>query len=139
MGDSLEKRIFIICPVRNVTDKEKRYLEDYILKLEAAGHLVHYPSRDTNQNDKIGLSICMENRQAIQDSDEVHVYWNSSSSGSGFDLGMAFMGEKPLVLINRDSIKRTQHKSFENVLLELDEKYRPETIRLNGVAKCERP
>jgi len=37
-----------------------------------------------------------------------------------FDFGMVFMAEKPIVLLNRNEIKRTGKKSFENVLLELD-------------------
>lgn len=51
------------------------------------------------------------------------IYWNESSEGSRFDFGMTFMAEKPIVLINRDKIKKTPHKSFQNVLLELDARY----------------
>jgi hypothetical protein len=43
-----------------------------------------------------------------------------------FELGMIFMSEKPLVLKNRDFVEsqRTLSKSFQNVLLELDARYR---------------
>ncbi|HII15188.1 MAG TPA: hypothetical protein HA362_02650 [Nanoarchaeota archaeon] len=121
---SLEKRVFLICPVRNITGDEQKFLHGYIADLESRGYKVHYPPRDTNQNDSVGMNICAENRDAIRNADEVHVYWNAGSSGSGFDLGMAFMLGKPIKLINKDKISATPHKSFENVLLALDALYR---------------
>jgi hypothetical protein len=117
---SLEKKIFLICPVRNITKEEDTFLQGYISSLEEKGHKVHYPPRDTNQDDPIGLDICSENRAAIRESDEVHIYYNPESSGSGFDFGMVFMVEKPIKLINKKEIERTPHKSFQNVLHELD-------------------
>jgi hypothetical protein len=33
------------------------------------------------------------------------------------------MGRKKFVLINKDKLERTPHKSFQNVLLELDSQY----------------
>lgn len=117
------KKIFLICPVRAVTDEESRFLQDYMANLEANGHKVHFPPRDTNQIDPIGFNICTENRNAIRNADEVHIYWNANSSGSGFDFGMTFMLEKPVKFINKNKIPKTPHKSFQNVLHELDSKY----------------
>ena len=122
--EKLQKKIFLICPVREVTPDERRFLDEYVTKLEAEGYRVYYPPRDTNQNDKIGLNICMQNRQGIIDCNEVHVYWNGKSSGSKFDFGMAFMAGKPIRLIRRNMVQRTPYKSFENVLLELDKQAR---------------
>ena len=110
--------------MRNITEEEAQFIQNYIAKLESQGHNVHYPPRDTNQDDPIGLNICTENKGGIRKSDEVHIYWNSASSGSKFDLGMTFMEEIPIVLFNIDKIQITPHKSFENVLLELDSRYR---------------
>ncbi len=121
---NLEKKIFMICPVRDATDEEKGFLQDYMSQLESQGHKVHYPPRDTNQDDPIGLNICSENRQAIRDADEIHIYWTKKSKGTLFDIGMMFMAEKPVVLINRVDIEKTPHKSFQNVLLEIDGRYR---------------
>lgn len=121
---SLEKKIFLICPVRDANEEEKRFLEDYISNLEQEGHKVHYPPRDTNQNDPIGYNICRENRQAILDADEVHIYFTPKSKGTLFDIGMAFMMEKPIVFINKHEVLRTEHKSFQNVLYEWDRMYR---------------
>ncbi|MBT3691294.1 hypothetical protein HOG16_03575 [Candidatus Woesearchaeota archaeon] len=123
MAENLEKKIFLICPVRNITDEENQFLQNYISELESGNNKVHYPPRDTDQEDPIGYDICSENREAISAADEVHIYWNPGSSGSGFDLGMAFMEHKPIKLINKDKIPKTSHKSFENVLHKLDEIY----------------
>jgi nucleoside 2-deoxyribosyltransferase len=115
--DNLEKelkKIFIICPVRNMTSEEKDYLENYLSSLEAKGIKVHYPPRDTNQNDQIGFNICMENRKAILESDEIHIFYNPESTGTHFDLEMAFAFKKPIRLINK--IEGTENKSFKNVL-----------------------
>ena len=79
----LERRIFIMCPVRKATDEEKSFLAGYVRKAEQLGHRVHYPPRDTNQNDETGLNICLQNRNAIRQANEIHAYWNSSSEGSG--------------------------------------------------------
>jgi len=120
----LEKKIFLICPVREADEEEKAFLQTYISNLEQEGYKVHYPPRDTNQDDPIGYNICRENRQAILDADEVHIYFTPKSKGTLFDIGMTFMMEKPVVLVNRDKIEKTPHKSFQNVLLELDRMYR---------------
>jgi hypothetical protein len=122
--ETLQKKIFLICPVREVTPDEQRFLINYVARLESEGHRVHYPPRDTNQKDDVGLNICMQNRDGIRNSDEVHIYWNGKSSGSKFDFGMAFMAGKPIRLVRRDMVQRTPYKSFENVLLELDEQTR---------------
>lgn len=111
-------KVFIICPVRHLEKKEKKKIMEHIKRLEDQGHQVHYPSRNTNQDDPIGYNICLQNTQAIIDADEVHIYWNSKSKGSLFDLGMAFIIDKTIRLINE--VKTTEHKSFENVLLKLN-------------------
>lgn len=123
------KTAFIICSVRNVSEEEKKYLENYVENLEKKGYKVHYPPRDTDQNDPTGLYICSRNREAISKSDEIHIYWNPKSEGSLFDFGMTFMSmlfmsDKIVYLINRENLVRTPTKSFTNVLLELDEIYK---------------
>ena len=72
---SLDKKIFLICPVREILTSEKKYLDNYIFELEARGYKVHYPHRDTDQTDPIGMDICITNREAVAQSDEVHIYW----------------------------------------------------------------
>ena len=116
-------KIFLICPVRNVSSDEQALIADYVAWLEASGEFVYWPARDTDQSDAVGLKICASNRSAMETSDEVHVWWNPDSIGSVFDLGMAFALRKPVIAAN--SIFATAHKSFANVIRELD----PNTIR----------
>lgn len=110
-------KIFLICPVREITEEEKTAIGRYVAHLEKAGHRVYWPPRDTDQNDPVGLRICQDNRRALEESDEIHIWWNEKSQGSLFDLGMAFALKKKIVLVNADSVRQTPHKSFSNVLL----------------------
>jgi nucleoside 2-deoxyribosyltransferase len=112
-GDCMTK-IFIICPVRNVSPEENTQINNYVNSLENQGYQVYWPYRDTDQSDNIGYSICTDNRKAIDESDEIHVWFNSNSSGTLFDLGMAWALQKKLVLINQVEI--TESKSFANVI-----------------------
>lgn len=125
------RKVFIICPVRGASDEEKEFLDKYINDLESEGCVVHYPSRDTNQNDPNGIGICEINREAIKYSNEIHIFWKNvggkvGSVGSVFDFGMTFamllIYRKKIVIINKDEVKTTSHKSFENVLLALEER-----------------
>ena len=115
-----QPKVFLICPVRNLEETEKEKIGSYVSKLEQNGSKVHWPPRDTNQEDSIGLRICQDNREAIREADEVHVWWNPSSQGSLFDLGISFGMEKKFVLANPEAVQSTPHKSFNNVLLALN-------------------
>jgi hypothetical protein len=118
------QKIFVVCPVRNVDELTKSCINKYVCDLERDGRTIcHWPSRDTDQNDPIGFNICAENRRAIHESDEVHIWYDSNSQGSLFDVGMLFAFlltmEKRVVIINPEDVKPTPHKSFQNVLLAL--------------------
>jgi len=128
-------KIFLISPVRNVGKEERKIIEKYVAKLEKLGHKVHWPERNTNQNDKIGLRICQDNRKAIEWADEIHIWWQwqekkwwqkwmwwikeKKSTGSLFDFGIAFTFNKRVILVNPNEVKSTPKKSFNNVLLAL--------------------
>jgi len=115
-----QKSAFLVCSVRNATWEQKATAEYYVKTLEARGYKVHWPPRDTDQNDPVGLRICSDNRAAIKNADEVHIMWDPNSQGSLFDIGMAFALEKKVILANPDAVQPTQNKSFNNVLLTLD-------------------
>ncbi|MBZ5660043.1 MAG: hypothetical protein LAO08_06510 [Acidobacteriia bacterium] len=108
-------KIFLICPVRNATPEETTAIQQYVADMEIRGHRVYWPARDTDQVDPVGLRICGDNRAAIQDAEAIHIWWNTGSTGSLFDLGMAFMAKKPIVLVN--GVEPTVGKSFNNFLL----------------------
>lgn len=126
-------KIFIICPVRNMTEEEREESTKYIrqlkygkgkdaIKREALGQAkneVYFPPVDTNQDDPTGYRICDDNRKAILEADEVHIWYNPTSQGTLFDMGIAWGAKRKIKLINK--IERTPQKSFGNVLLEWNE------------------
>ena len=114
-------KIYLICSVRGATEERANEAEEYVKKLESNGYKVYYPPRDCDQTDDgIGMNICFSHRNAIKGCDEVHVLWYKDSIGSHFDFGMAFAFGKPIILVNNP--QKTEHKSYTNVLIELDKK-----------------
>ena len=122
-------KIYILCPVRNITSKQKKEIEDYVEYLEKEkqhpmgnyefdGDIVHYPPRDVNQDDETGINICTKHLKAMKECDEVHIFWDRESSGSHFDLGMAFALGKKIVLVKHYQ-QREKHKSYLNVIYEI--------------------
>jgi hypothetical protein len=109
--------VFLICPVRDANETQKTVMKDYINKLELEGKKVYYPARDTNQIDNIGFRICTDNKKAIEESKEIHIFFDKTSQGSLFDLGMAFALEKPLTIVNIEDLEKTETKSFTNMIL----------------------
>ena len=95
-------KIFLICPVRNLTKEQNDKIEELIKIWEDRGDTVHFPPRDTTQIDDKGhgFYICLQNRDAIKEADEVYVWYDEASQGSHFDLGMAFALNKKIRLIN---------------------------------------
>jgi len=112
-------RDFIICPVRESTEAEKAFVANYVSRLENAGCLVHNPPRDTKQDgDPIGLRICMDNREAVRNSNTVRLYFNPTSQGTYFDLGMTLMKNKPLFVINPEILANNLDEPMSRLLFE---------------------
>ena len=122
-------RVYLVCPVRNATPEQTAEIKAYVEGLEANGYLVHWPARDTIQEDETnGWQVCEQNGEAIMGADEVHVWWDPKSQGSMFDLGMAWMlrlieewsgtswsCDQKFVLANKVEIP--EGKAFEKVLM----------------------
>ena len=111
------KRIYVICPVRHITEEQKIEIDNYVKKIEKQGYKVHYPPRDVIQEDATGWNICEAHRNAILKCDEVHIFWDTTSIGSHFDLGMAFVLRKKLKLI-KSYHKDKKEKSYLKVIKE---------------------
>ena len=112
--DSLEKQIYLTCPVRKASKDDKLFLAGYVNELERSGTGVYYPKWDTNQNDDpIGIKICSRNRDGIYNSQGIHKYLSGTSEGSMFDDGMAFMADKPMKLINDEELENS-HKNVQS-------------------------
>lgn len=91
--------IFLVCTVRNASTKQLKAQVKYVESLEAKGHIVHYPPRDTDQALR-EIQICRRNVDAIKVSDEVHIFYNPNSQGTHFDMGVAFALGKRIVIAN---------------------------------------
>lgn len=110
-------KIFVICSVRDASPEYRQMLEDYVNELEANGHSVHLPHRDTDQNQS-GLLICSQNANAIKDADEVHIFYSSKSQGTHFDMGVTFALQKRITIVQSEPV--TEGKSFQRMLVEWD-------------------
>ena len=126
-----KKRIFLVCPVREVETEMNVKIGEYVEKLRKKGYLVHWPYHDTNQDDPVGTRILLDNVKAIFESDEVHFWFDKNSAGSHFDLGVTFtllcLGyKKKIVFANRKSVKIEKgKKSFPAVVRDLAQGIRP--------------
>jgi len=110
--------IAIICSVRGAEQEYIDRLYKYVEGLEYLGNHVHFPHRDNDQEGR-GIEICRQNAEGIAGADEVHVFYNPDSQGTHFDMGMAFvLGKKVLVM---ESIPLTEGKSFQRMLVEWEE------------------
>jgi hypothetical protein len=105
-------KAFLICPVRGHDMSE---LQDLVKQLEEHFE-VHWPHRDTNQDDPHGFMICLENKNAIRSADIIFVIWDGKSEGGLIDIGMALMAEKPVKIISLPD--PTVGKSVQNMVRE---------------------
>lgn len=88
-------RIFLIGPEEEIAAQREA-----VRRLETDGHRVHWPRRDTPQNDPIGLKICEANRAAIEAAEQVRVRYDPASEEVAFDLAMAFALGKQIIFIS---------------------------------------
>ena len=93
-------KIYFITPVRNASPELLEAVQAYVKDLEQSGDEVHFPPRDVDQNDPTGFVICQHHLAAMKLADKVVVYWDATSTGSHFDLGMAFALGKPVELVH---------------------------------------
>ena len=110
--------IYIVCTVRNASSEYKIMLEQYVNHLESMGHVVHLPHRDTNQNQSL-FDICNQNRMAIANANEIHIFYSSMSQGTHFDLGIAFAFGKKIKIVENESV--SIEKSFPTMLEDWNE------------------
>jgi len=92
-----ETLVYLVSPVRNVTDEQARVITDHAEKLKLAGVKLFNPVEDAPQQDETGYNIVMAELnfmlQAAIENGRVDILWNAGgkpSEGSRVDLGMAF-------------------------------------------------
>ena len=108
-------RIYVICPVRNADPEVTNLVKAHVSKLEQEGHNVYWPPRDAPQADPTGSAICWTHWRAMEMCDRVDVFWDVSSFGSHFDLGMAYGFGKSLRLVHL-CVPDTMSKSYVKVM-----------------------
>jgi nucleoside 2-deoxyribosyltransferase len=108
-------KIAIIHTIKNADQASLDMVYTYVATLEAQGHQVHLPVRDTNQKGT-SIEICAHNVKKISEADRVDVFYNSNSLGTHFYLGAAFAFSKPVKVIQSEPL--TTGKSFQNLLAE---------------------
>ena len=108
-------KIFIICSVREAEEDYKCKLESYKAELESKGYQVHLPHIDTNQEAK-GIDICRENANAIFNANEVRIFYSPKSTGTHFDMGVAFGFGKRIKVI--ENVEFGEGKSYPRMLME---------------------
>lgn len=111
--------IYLICPVRNITPEQQTIIDEYVKHLEIKGFEVHYPPRDVDQDDPTGMGICLAHAEAMERCGYVHIFWDGKSTGSHFDLGMAFMAHKPVYLV-QSFTPDNEGKSYFKVIREME-------------------
>lgn len=108
---------YFLCPVRGQGPAEMVAQLAYVEELEAKGWKIHWPPRDTQQDDPSGgWNICNQNMQAIKAAERVFIYWDGKSYGSHFDLGIAFAFRKPITVVWQTPGAQTYKKSFRKLL-----------------------
>lgn len=107
--------IFLICKVRGATEEQIAEQRTYVESLERKGHTVHWPHRDTEQNDpKRGTGICWTTFGGIFGAEEVHVLFDPTSEGFVADMMMTFALNE---LWKRESLGRAKGIGWRRVVI----------------------
>ena len=117
-------KIHLICPVRGVTEEQQKEIDDYAKSLEEQGHTVHNPKYAVDQEDETGYRICWGHLESMKITNRVDIFWDVSSKGSHFDVGMAFALAKAIKLVKAYQ-PDNEGKSYLKVIQEIEK----ETIR----------
>lgn len=117
-NNPIENKIFLICPVRNATEEQKIWIENFVQEKYNTGYIIHAPHLHTRQKDIFGgYAICRQNAEALASSEEVDIYYDKSSTGSVFDLGVAYALGKPLKILNKKDIMFNVNDFMDNILI----------------------
>ena len=112
-----KKKIFLICPVRNATDEQRKWIEDFVVQKRKEGYTIHAPHLHTRQEDMFGgFAICTQNAEAVATSSEIDIYYDQSSTGSVFDLGVAYALHKPLKLLNEKEVTLNNNDFMDRIV-----------------------
>ena len=128
----IDNKIFLICPVRNATEEQRKWIENFVIEKYREGYLIHAPHLHTRQTDLFGgYAICKQNAEAVATSGEIDIYYDQSSTGSVFDLGVAYALHKKLVVLNKDEIIFNLNDMIDNIILNWPYNEKTSVYKLN--------
>ena len=117
INNEVENKIFLICPVRNASNEVKKEIEEYVIEKNNDGYIIHAPHLHTVQQDILGgYTICLQNANAIATSKRIDIYYDQNSTGSAFDLGVAYYLNKPIKILNSDKIEFDDNDFIDNLI-----------------------
>lgn len=113
-----ENKIFLICPVRNADNETKKEIENYVKEKNNEGYNIHAPHLHTIQQDILGgYTICLQNANAIATSKRIDIYYDQNSTGSAFDLGVAYYLEKSIKVLNVEKIEFNDNDFIDSLII----------------------
>lgn len=117
VNNPIKNKIFLICPVRNATIEQRKWIEDFVEEKYNEGCIIHAPHLHTRQEDLFGgYAICKQNAEAVASSEEVDIYYDQTSTGSVFDLGVSYALHKPLIVLNSEEIEFNNDDLIDNII-----------------------
>ena len=117
INNEVDKKIFLICPVRNANENQRKWIEAYVSEKNSEGYFIHAPHLHTRQIDLFGgYAICKQNAEAVASSSLVAIYYDKESTGSVFDLGVAYALNKPILLLNEKEIEFNDNEFTDNLI-----------------------
>jgi hypothetical protein len=132
-------RIFMISPLWKVSESLRDKIGECVARLESMGHVVFWPLRDGLKEDVSGgIARALVDREEMCRADEIHVWYDNMSSGSCFDVGMAWAMKyksevrkedpRKIVLVNREAFIDGLDTHFRHFVARLTETD-PQTVR----------
>lgn len=113
-------KIYLICPVRKISEPFKENVLNYVKFLQSQNHEVYCPLLNTEQ-EAGELAICQKNLNNMRRADIVYFTWDGKSESCIFDLGMAFALGREVVAVVGMIPRASSHESFQNLVYALDE------------------
>lgn len=94
----------------------KDVVEKIVRELEREGCNVYFPARDTPQGNDVDANMILQcNYNGLKNADIVYCYWDGTSQGTLFDLGMAYALGIP---VQFDRVHRTWSTFIYNLCKE---------------------
>ena len=115
-------RIFLICPISQVTSEETEAIGAWVKGQEAEGHSVYWPTRDIFPTAG-SLRTGQDNRDEMEKAEAIYIWWKPGNEDCLFYLGMVFAMYRTVFVVNVDELLETPRpigNSYTNLLLSMN-------------------